>query len=170
MQAAKICQFSKWNYFLWTVFRSTWQKIIMTNLASKRQLTPTGFCYPTEDKLSLKTGRGHWSSSITAMTSSRKAKQSDSMITILFSVWKPSIRLKFNLLFLCIWVQGNQHTFQVKARIFLCNFAKSLLFSDWTVESFLSLKLSDAMIIFSEIYSTVRNTKPDCSYPYKWHI
>lgn len=67
-----------------------------------KKATPTAFCYPTEDKLSLKTGRGHWSSSITVMTSSRKTKQSDSMIAIFFSVWKPGIRLKFNLLFLCI--------------------------------------------------------------------
>lgn len=40
------------------------------------------------------------------------------------------------LLLLCTSVQGSQHTFQVKAGIFSCDFAKLLLFSYWTVGSF----------------------------------
>lgn len=73
----------------------------MTNLAAKKQLTATTFCYQREGKKPENTERALVFLTHSNLSSKKKKAKGNSIVTILFSDRKLGIRLKLPFYYCC---------------------------------------------------------------------
>lgn len=137
----------------------------MINLAAKRKLTATTFCYQRGGEKSESTGRTLVFLNYSYHVKQKKKAKGNSMVTILFPRWKLGVRLKFPFCYCCA-PQSKEASTPSKWRL---EFSRAILQSccfsvtePWGL--FLSLQLNGARILISEICSTVWGTKSDCLY------